>query len=131
MVKKVLKNKRLVKYFVAAVIIVFIELAVFQILYLVTEDSYFSTTASFIFAVILNWVASRLFVFGASVHHPLREFLMVFIASIVGLGIQLGVVYVSVSVLLLYPLIGKVLSIFFSFFWNYLFRSKIIYREKV
>lgn len=128
--KKALTNKRLIKYFIAATIIVLIELIAFQVLYWATRDSYFSTTASFVLAVVLNWIASRVFVFGPSLHHPLREFAMVFIASIVGLGIQLGVVYVSVSLLLLYPLIGKMLSILFSFFWNYWFRSAVIYKQR-
>jgi len=128
-VKKILTNKRLIKYLVAASTIVLIELVAFQVLYLTTRDSYFSTAASFVFAVALNWIASRVFVFGPSAHHPLREFAMVFVASIVGLGIQLGVVYVSVSLLLLYPLIGKALSILFSFFWNYWFRSAVIYKQ--
>lgn len=124
----ILKNKRLIKYFAMAVTIVLIELATFQIIFWISNDAYFSTASSFILAVVLNWIGSRLLVFGASHHHPAREFLMVFIASVVGLGIQLAVVFICVDVLHLYPLIGKVLSIGFSFFWNYWFRAQIIYK---
>ncbi len=125
---RMLKNKRLIKYFVMAATIVLIELTAFQIIFWLTNNAYLSTVASFILAVVLNWIGSRLLVFGASTHHPAREFMMVFIASIVGLGIQLTVVFVCVDILLLYPLIGKVLSIGFSFFWNYWFRAQIIYK---
>jgi putative flippase GtrA len=112
-----------------AVVIVGIELVSFQVIYLLTRNYYLATVVSFILAVVLNWIAGRMFVFGASHHHALREFLMVLIASVIGLVIQLGVVYVSVTLLLLYPLIGKFLSILFSFFWNYWFRSAIIYKK--
>jgi len=83
---------------------------------------------SFLSAVVLNWVLGRIVVFGVSHHHPAKEFTMVLIASVIGLGIQLFVVYASVEFIKFYPLIGKMLSILFSFFWNYWFRAKIIYR---
>lgn len=129
--KKIFTNKRLVKYFAMAVTIVLIELATFQIIYLLTKNYYLATILSFTLAVILNWIGGRIFVFGASHHHPAREFTMVLIASIVGVLIQLAVVHISVNVLLLYPLIGKVLSIGFSFFWNYWFRASIVYKQNV
>jgi putative flippase GtrA len=81
-------------------------------------------------AVVLNWILGRKFVFGASHHHPVKEFVMVLIASIFGLLIQISVVFISVETLHLYPLIGKVLSIGFSFFWNYWFRAAIVYKMK-
>jgi putative flippase GtrA len=124
----VLQNKRLRRYFIMAVTIVCIELAIFQALYQLINNYIVATTLSFVIAVVLNWIGSRVLVFGASSHNPVKEFVMVFIASIVGLLIQVSVVFVSVEILLLYPFIGKSLSILFSFFWNYLFRSRIIYR---
>lgn len=127
-IQNLISNKRLQKYFIMAVVVVGIELVTFQLLYLLIGDYITATILSFVVAVILNWAGSRLLVFGASKHNPAKEFLMVLVASIVGLLIQVGVVFVSVEVLLLYPFIGKSLSILFSFFWNYLFRSRIIYR---
>jgi putative flippase GtrA len=129
-ISNILSNKRLMKYFFMAVIIVGIELTTFQLIYLMTHNSYLATVGSFVLAVLLNWIAGRVFVFGVSRHHALREFTMVLIASIIGLLIQLAVVYISVTILALYPLIGKFFSILFSFFWNYWFRSAIIYKEQ-
>ena len=126
---KIIKNQRLVKYFAMAVTIVLIELATFQLVYFLNGNYYLATVLSFALAVVLNWVGGRAFVFGTSRHHPLREFIMVLIASIVGVLIQLAVVHISVNVLLFYPLIGKVLSVGFSFFCNYWFRAIIVYRE--
>ena len=117
------------RYFVMAVIIVGIELITFQIVYRITGNYYWATIISFVTGVVLNWITGRLFVFGASHHHPTREFAMVLIASVVGLGIQIFVVFLSVQLLGLYPLIGKMLSIVFSFFWNYWFRAAIVYKK--
>lgn len=127
--RSLLNNKRLVRYFFVACSIVFIELCIFQVIYLVSKNYVIATVISFNCAVVLNWILSRTVVFGISHHHPAKEFIMVFIASIVGLGIQLFVVYASVEILKFYPLIGKILSILFSFFWNYWFRATIIYKQ--
>ena len=127
--RKFLDNERLVRYFVMAAIIIVLELIVFQLFYLYTKSYQLATILSFLFGVILNWAGGRKFVFGVSNHHPMREFILVMITSVIGLMIQLGVVYVCVSILFLYPLFGKFISLFFSFIWNYLFRSRVIYKH--
>ena len=126
---EVLHNKRLVRYFVMAAIIVSIELVTFQVLILLGTDYLLATALSFVLAVILNWLGGRIFIFGKSRYHPTKEFLMVLVASVVGLVIQMAVVFFSVEVLRFYPFIAKGVSIVFSFFWNYLFRSKLIYKS--
>jgi putative flippase GtrA len=127
----VLKNWRIIRYLGVAVFVVGVELVTFQLVYLLLGHNYVAATIlSFALAVVLNWILGRKVVFGKSQHHPAKEFTMVLVASIVGLGIQLGVVALSVQVVGLYPLIGKILSIMFSFFWNYWFRAAFIYRVK-
>lgn len=126
----IISDKRLLRYFIMAVTIVCIELASFQLFFLFGANYILATALSFVLAVILNWIGGRMFVFGRSQYHPAREFVMVLTASIVGLAIQMIVVFVSVEILRLYPLIGKGLSILFSFFWNYFFRAKFIYKIK-
>jgi putative flippase GtrA len=113
-----------------AIIIVLLELLTFQLVYLGSGNYYLATIVSFVVGVLLNWIGGRIFVFGTSEHNKSKEFAMVFLGSLVGVCIQLSVVYVSVAVLLLYPLIGKALSICFSFFWNYWFRAKIVYKAR-
>lgn len=111
-----------------AVIIVLIELGSFQLIYLVFSNYYLATILSFAIGVILNWIGGRILVFGKSSHRASKEFGMVLAASLGGVLIQVIVVHISVAILLLYPIIGKILSIGFSFFWNYFFRSRIIYK---
>ena len=126
----ILSNKKLLKYLVMAVVIVCIELICFQLLYTTTQNYYLATIGSFVIGVVLNWIVGRKLVFGVSHHNAYKEFIMVLLASIVGVGIQLTVVHIAVSVLVLYPLFGKILSIGFSFFWNYWFRAHIVYKSK-
>lgn len=129
-IRNIIKDKRLRRYFVMACVVVLFEILLFQMIYLQLGNYGLATVGSFIFGVILNWIFSRRFVFGASLHHPLKEFIMVGIASLVGAVIQLLIVFVSVEFLLLYPLFGKVVSIAFSFVWNYWFRLKFIFKSK-
>lgn len=129
LVRKVMHNKRLIRYFVMACAIVLIELVTFQILYILKMPYIYATGLSFLLAVVLNWAFSRTFVFGASHFHPFKEFSLVAIGSLVGLAIQSLIITVSVEVLHIMPFVGKVLSILFSFFWNYWFRAKYIFRD--
>jgi len=121
---------KIVKYFGIAAVIVAIELIIFQAIYLVYKQYAVATSLSFVVALVLNWLASRNIVFGASTFSKKREFLLIAVASIVGLGIQLSVGYVAVNHLKIYPLIGKVSAIFISFFWNYWFRERFIFTKK-
>lgn len=123
-------KRRLIHYFFMAAVIVGIELLIFQAIYIYTANYYIATVVSFITGVVLNWIGGRVFIFGTSRHNPLKEFLMILTASLVGILIQLIVVFLSVQLAGLYPLIGKVLSITFSFFWNYWFRSAIVYKSQ-
>jgi putative flippase GtrA len=129
MIEKMLDNKQLHRYLVMAMVVVAIELAAFQVIYLILKNYYVATILSFIIAVILNWTIGRKFVFSTSHLTPTKEFSFVLVASIVGIFIQLAVVSVSIDVLLLYPFIGKCVSILFSFFWNYWFRIRYVYKK--
>jgi putative flippase GtrA len=120
-------NHSLVRYFAVASFVVVLELIIFQLVYILDKNYVVGTIISFAFAVVLNWALSRKVVFGASQHSLFREFTYVSLVSIVGLGIQLLAVYLCVNYLHLYPLLGKIISIATSFFWNYWFRAHFIF----
>jgi putative flippase GtrA len=129
-INKIFNNKKIIKYLIMAIIIVAIELILFQALYLSTDNYYLATIFSFVLGLILNWIGGRLFIFGKSERRPTQEFIMVSIASLAGISIQIATVAVTVNIIGLYPISGKIVSIMFSFFWNYWFRSKYIYNNK-
>lgn len=136
-IKKIInKYDKLLKYFVMACIIVCLELIIFQIVetitssYKIPQHALIATFVSFTFAVVLNWIGGRVFIFDKSKLNAKHEFFLVFIASCFGLFIQSIVVITSVEYLKLLPIIGKCFAIIFSFFWNYWFRSKYVYNNK-
>lgn len=124
---RLLNNKSLWKYLISAIVIVGFELIFFQIFYVLFKNYFLATTLSFSFAVLFNWLVSRYFVFSGSRFSATKELSLVAMASIVGLGIQLSVVYISVEKLLIIPVVAKAISIIFSFLWNYWFRAKYIF----
>lgn len=136
-IKKIVKkNEKLFKYFFMACVIVCLELCVFQVIEVITsyyripQHALIATFVSFLFAVILNWIGGRMFVFDKSKLNAKHEFLLVLVASCFGLVIQTMVVLISVEHFKLLPIIGKSFAILFSFFWNYWFRSKYVYNDK-
>lgn len=127
---KSLLSKRLIRYGIMACFIVGIELVTFQLIYLVTTSYYTATVISFVVGVILNWIIGRTLIFDKVERSIGQEFILVAGASLIGVGIQLAIVSISVQIFQLYPLIGKILSIGFSFFWNYWFREHFVYKQK-
>lgn len=125
--KKYINDKSFWRYLLSAIVIVGFELIVFQIAYLYFKSYFIATALSFALAVIVNWWVSRVFVFSGSKYNPAKELLLVAAASLIGLGIQFTVVYISVEGLHLIPVFAKAVSIIFSFLWNYWFRSKYIF----
>lgn len=130
LLKKLLGHS-LIRYLFVACFIVVLELIIFQLIYLLDRNYVLGTAFSFAVAVVLNWALSRKLVFGASEHSKLREFIYVSMVSIVGLSIQLLAVWLCVNKLNLYPLLGKIISILTSFFWNYWFRAHFIFDKSI
>lgn len=127
--KLINSNRRLFYYGIMAVIIVIIELIIFQLTYAVSESYILSTTISFIIGVILNWYGGKTLIFGKAKYKTHAEISLIFFASLIGLLIQIVIIALLVEKVGIYPLLAKMISIFVSFSWNYIFRQKYIYRE--
>lgn len=118
------------RYFIIAFLVVCIELAIFTIMNVVLDLSYLiATPLSNIIAILLNWYFSRTFVFrNGSNYKQHVEIFLIFVVSIIGIGLQLIVSYVSVEILYLSPILGKILSIIVVFFWSYWSRKRFIFK---
>ena len=111
--------------------VVLIELGAFALINSVFGISYLiATPVSMLVGIILNWYFSRVFVFKTSVFKKHTEFMLVFIASIVGVGIQLAVTALAVEILNLLPIIGKFMAIMVTFFWNFWVRKRYIFNPR-
>jgi len=117
------------RYGIMAVAVVAIEIASFWIINEPLHIHYLvATILSLLIGIILNWIGSRYFVFGASVHSARKEFTLVGITSLFGVLLQTLVVFLSVEALGQAPILGKILAIIITFFWNYIVRKKYIYK---
>lgn len=123
-----LLQKPIVRYFIMSGLLVILELASFAFLNSTLGINYLiATPASLILIIILNWYIGRLFIFKKSKHTAHTEFLLVMLASIIGVGIQISVVYICVEMANLLPFFAKVLAIGVTFFWNFFIRQKYIF----
>lgn len=128
MITKLLKSK-LIRYLAVASVIVAIELLTFALMNSVLGVSYLvATPASMLISIVLNWYFGRKLVFAASSFDARTEFVMVAVASVIGIGMQIGVAYIVVGLLKFRPFIGKLAAISVTFFWNFLVRHYYIYR---
>ncbi len=118
------------RYGVMAVFVVSIEVFLFWFIESILGWQYLiATWVSLIVGIVLNWIGSRVFVFGKSRHSNTKEFGLIATASLVGIVIQSCVVYLAVEALNRQALIGKVVAIIVTFFWNYLIRKHYVYKE--
>lgn len=122
----------MIKYLFMAIIIVFIEVGFFVLLNSILGINYLvATPISMLLGIILNWYFSRVFVFNVSTYTPTKEFLLVFVASIVGMLIQTGVTYFVVEFMKLIPVFGKIIAIGVTFVWNFWIRRVYIFKESI
>lgn len=125
-------QKKIVRYLIMAVFIVIIEVGSFAFINNILAITYLiATPISMLIGIILNWYFSKIFVFKTSNYASHQEFILVFLASLVGLGIQMAVVVTAVGFLGLLPLVGKILAIGITFIWNFWIRQKFIFKEKI
>jgi putative flippase GtrA len=117
----------LIRYFVMAVSVVLIELITFQLIIWAHISYLIATPASMLLGIVLNWYFSQRFVFNHRPHSPKKEFTLVLIASLIGIGLQTAVTAGVVEVLKLAPIIGKMAAIVVTFFWNFWFRKKYVF----
>ncbi|HKU19069.1 MAG TPA: GtrA family protein [Candidatus Saccharimonadales bacterium] len=120
------KNEEFSRYFIMAIIVVGIEYFSYVGMVAIGVQYLLAVPISMAVGIVLNWYGSRAFVFKTRRHAPHKEFTLVLIASLIGVGIQTLVTYLVVHNGGTPPL-GKLLAIFVTFFWNYFARKKYIF----
>ncbi len=124
-------KKQIFKYLLIATIVVSIEVLSFALLNSVMKLNYMaSTVLSMAVGIGLNWFFSRVFVFKTSRYSMHTEILLVLVASLFGVGIQLSVIWLCVEKLSIIPIVGKMIAIVITFFWNFWVRKRYIFNTK-
>lgn len=104
----------------------------FLILFVGVEILYFDylyvSIISFLCGVILNYFLCTYWIFRVRmINHAAIEFALYVIISLVGLGINTVVIYVSTGMLGLYVMASKLLSAFITYFWNFFARKFLLH----
>ncbi len=133
LIKKI-KNRglyrQLIRYFVIASVIALLEVIDFVLLNSVLHVNYITATVLSVFvSIILNWMLSQKFVFQYSRFTPKLEFVLVAIASLIGMAIQVATIYIAVEYLHIVPIAGKIFALVVVFSWNFLSRRLFIFRR--
>ena len=89
-----------------------------------------ATALAFAISTFANWLFGRLLVFrGKQAQSLLREILSVYLASIVGLLLNLLIMFLLVQLLSVEKMYAKIAATVLVFAYNYLVRKLVIYRK--
>ena len=98
----------------------------------ITFDVYYllSGTISFLLATSYNYYVGIKFLFDSTARFPKQtEILLVFLITLIGLGISLFFLFLFSSKLNIDLMLSKIMSTFFSLGWNFLMRNNYIFRN--
>ena len=83
-----------------------------------------------VFSGFTNWAVGR-FVLFQSTGHVVSEIGKVYLTSIIGMGYNLVLMTILVEGLGLNEMVAKVIATLLVFTWNYLIRTRVIYKGKL
>ena len=89
-----------------------------------------AVTVSYLISTFVNWLAGRLLVFKTRNISVLREILSVYLASIVGLLMNLLIMWVAVDSLKFSEMPSKVAATGLVFAYNFIVRKYLIYKKE-
>lgn len=109
-------------------------IADFGLLYILTEYAHlhylFSASIAFIAGLIINYFLSKVWVFSAStINNRWLEFFVFSVIGLIGLGINNLALWVFTDYLSLYYMISKIIAAVIVFFWNFLARKFILFKN--
>ncbi|MWV61972.1 GtrA family protein [Helicobacter saguini] len=88
----------------------------------------FAGFLSFIIATLWNFIFAKKFIFINSKHTLFKETFFIYLASFLGLLIDMSMLYVCVQFFLMPPLLGKILATGLAFIFNFSIRHFVIYK---
>ena len=119
----------LLRYLLVGFIATVVEYAVYSGLSFLGWHYEISTVIGYIIATFFNWLAGRILIFGTSDKPVWQEILSVYAASIIGLVLNMGIMWLAVDIIGINKFIAKIIATAIVFFYNYIVRKKIIYKN--
>ena len=90
----------------------------------------FATVIAYVLSTFVNWFAGRILVFKQNQQPVFKEILEIYIASIVGLLMNLAIMWVAVDLFCFNEMLSKIAATAIVFFYNFLVRKLLIYKER-
>lgn len=88
-----------------------------------------ATALAFVVSTFANWLAGRLLVFKKSDQSLLAELAQIYGTSIVGLLMNLAIMWIAVEQFGVQEMIAKIIATGIVFFWNFFVRKLLIYKS--
>lgn len=118
-------------YLIVGGLATLIEWLVFYILNGVFSVYYeIGTIIAYLISTFFNWLFGRIILFKKSNKKLVVELLSIYGASLIGLGMNLLIMWVAVELFTINEMISKIVATVIVFLWNFLVREFVIYREK-
>ena len=87
-----------------------------------------ATTIAYILSTFINWLAGRILVFKESKQSLFKEILSIYLASMVGLLLNLLIMWITVDLLSVNEMLSKIIATALVFFYNFIIRKVLIYK---
>ena len=87
-----------------------------------------ATVIAYILSTFVNWLVGRLLVFKERKQSILKEILGIYLAGVVGLLLNLLIMWITVDLLSVPEMIAKILATGLVFFYNFIVRKLCIYK---
>jgi len=128
--------KQFISYFCVGGTAALVEWGTFSLMEFVFGVPYlYATVISFVLATAVNWILGRMFTFRSSAYQDkkLKEMVLIYVVSLIGLVLNLVLMYLFVRVLgmetNLLKTCAKIIATGIVFIWNFLARKTLVYRE--
>ncbi len=89
-----------------------------------------ATVIAYILSTFVNWFAGRILVFKENKQSVLKEILEIYITSIIGLLLNLAIMWAAVELLAFNEMFSKMSATAIVFFYNFLVRKLLIYKQQ-
>lgn len=87
-----------------------------------------ATPLAFVFSTFANWAFGRLILFHTTNQSTAKELIKIYIVSIIGLLLNIAIMFVSIEKLGLKEMPSKIFATALVFIWNFLIRKLVIYK---
>jgi len=89
-----------------------------------------ATTIAYILSTFINWLVGRLLVFKENHRTYLKEILSIYVASIIGLLLNIIIMWLAIDIINTNEMFSKILATAIVFFYNFLVRKLLIYKKR-